>query len=396
MVTQDMRRVLVLDQARGLWGAQRYLLRLAPLLRDDGIELVLGSPSRLELHDAWQRAGFSTVDVDLPVERSMRTQGRPTVGGLAREAVTGLRTAALIARVIRDGDYDAVWANAHWVHAEAALAGRLSRTPVVVHLHEEAMPGVGRYLRAIAVLFASNAVAVSKTVQEGLPRPVRCRVCVIPNGVDTDAMAPASDRDAAVIGRLRASLGVAPDDVMALAATRLDPSKRIEDLLDAVRLLGDPRVHLVVAGITSGYPEYQRRMIAEVASGRTRRVTFCGNRDDMTDMFRASDLVIHAGTVEGMPLGLIEAQACGKPVIAYDVAGVPEAVLDGKTGLLSAPCDVVGLSKDLGRLAADPLVRSTMGAAARAHVLARHRITHQAAQNAEVLRKMCRLPRVYA
>jgi glycosyltransferase involved in cell wall biosynthesis len=174
-----------------------------------------------------------------------------------------------------------------------------------------------------------------------------------------------------------------------LAATRLDPVKRIEDLLAAVRNLEDPRIKLVVAGATSGYPDYENQVRGLATALQPRQVIFAGNRESMADLFRASDVVIHAGIVEGMPLGLLEAQSCGKPVVAYRVAGVPEAVLDGTTGLLADACDVKGLTKALRALTVDASLRAEMGVAARAHVLASHRIEVQADRNAEVLTDMC-------
>lgn len=388
-----MLRVLVLDQARGVWGAQRYLLRLAPLMRECGVELVLGTPGHLELCETWRRAGFEVVELALPVERSIRGTARPSPMRIASEAVAGIRTAKLIAGEARRGRYDALWANAHWIHAETALAGRLCDTPVVLHLHEEALPGIGTWLRAAAVSFARSAVAVSKTVRGGLPDRVANDVVVIPNGVDTEVLSPAAAGDAE---RMRRAFGVRDGEVLAVAATRLDPSKRIEDLVEAVRLLAEPRLRLVIAGSTSGYPEYAQQIVAEAARSCGDRIVFCGNREDMPAVFGASDLVIHAGTIEGMPLGLIEAQSCGKPVVAYDVAGVSEAVNHGKTGLLCKPCDVVRLSQHLGRLAGDPELRSRMGAAARAHVLANHRIGDQAARNVDVIKHMCGVPQVEA
>jgi glycosyltransferase involved in cell wall biosynthesis len=148
-------------------------------------------------------------------------------------------------------------------------------------------------------------------------------------------------------------------------------------------------VRLVVAGVTTAYPDYQRKVQAAAAALPAGRVTFCGNRDDMAELFRACDVVVHAGTVEGMPLGLIEAQSCGKPVIAYGVSGVPEAVLDGVTGLLAAPRDVTGLAGAVAKLVGNPRVRAKMGAAARAHVLAHHRIEDQARRNVLLLAEMC-------
>ena len=324
-----------------------------------------------------------------------RDTGRPCPG-IVREGRGGVRVARMISRVVRDGGYDAIWANAHWIHSDASLAGQMCRTPVVLHLHEEATPGLGQWLRTAAVRVATQTVAVSEAVAAGLPALVRHRVRVIPNGVDATAMSPESAGDGDRRHALRTSLGVGDDDVMVLAATRLDPSKRIEDLLTAVRSLGDPRVRLVVAGTTSAYPAYERRVRAMAEALPAGQAHFCGRRDDMAALFQASDVVMHAGMVEGMPLGLLEAQSCGTPVVAYRVAGVPEAVLHATTGLLAAPGDADDLGDALARLVGDPVLRSQMGASARAHVLSHHRIETQAARNLEVLTEMCGAPRAMA
>jgi glycosyltransferase involved in cell wall biosynthesis len=295
----------------------------------------------------------------------------------------------LIAKLVHQGEYDAIWANAHWIHMEAGLAGIVCKKPVVLHLHEEVMPGLGTQLRAAAVRLATRSVAVSQAVAAGLPRSVIDRVCVIPNGVDVDAMSPPKEDDRPELHRLRGTFGIEDGDVMVLAATRLDPDKRIEDVVHAVQKVGDPRLRLVVAGVTSRFPDYECRVRSEAAALLPGRVTFCGNRDDMAGLFRASDVVMHAGVVEGMPLGLLEAQSCGKPAIAYEVAGVPEAVVDGSTGLLAEPRDVVGLSDALGRLVADPALRRRMGVAARAHTVQHHQVGTQADRNAALLTEMC-------
>jgi glycosyltransferase involved in cell wall biosynthesis len=381
-------QVLVMDQARGVWGAQRYLLRLAPLLRERGVELTLAGPRSLELHQAWLDAGFGAVHLDAPIERSIRDSGRPGVAGIAREARNGLQVACRIARLASEGRYDVLWANGHWTHLDTTAAGLLSHTPVVVHLHEEALPGLGRGLRSAAVLAASRTVAVSRAVAGGLPRIAARRIDVIPNGVDIQAMSPPPDAHA---GRVRDDLGIAGDELLVVAATRLDPSKRIEDLISCVAGLGDRRIRLVIAGSTSGHPDYERR-VRERAAALGEAVRFCGNRDDMAALFGASDVVVHTGIVEGMPLTLIEAQACGTPVVAYDVAGVAEAMVDGSTGFLVPPRDVAGLGDALRRLADSAALRAAFGEAARAHAVAHHRIETQAERNVAVLAKTCGRP----
>jgi glycosyltransferase involved in cell wall biosynthesis len=353
-----------------------------------GIELVLGAPASLELYDAWLAAGFGAHELDIPIERNIRSDGRPTLAGVMREGRKSLCSAGRIAAAARAGQYDGIWANSHWTHMDAVLAGTLCRKPVILHLHEEAMDGLARRLRGIAVCIARTTVAVSHGVAEGLPRHAQKRVCVIPNGVDVEVMSPAADADRDEVRRTRADFGIGDGDIMVLAASRIDPSKCIEDLIETIRGVDDPRARLVVAGSTSAYPEYERDVRAKASELPRGRINFCGNRDDMVQLFRASDIVLHAGIVEGMPLGLIEAQSCAKPVVAYGVAGVPEAVIHAVTGLLSRPRDIAGLTTGLRTLVQNAALRAEMGSAAREHVMSHHRIDRQADRNCAVLREM--------
>src|SRR5436305_1336055 len=165
-------RIMVVNQGRGVWGAQRYLLRLAPLLAHRGFDLVLAGPPQLELADAWTSAGLERVDLDVPVERSIRRHGdvgRISPVRLSREVLSVRRVVGDIASKIRRVGAAAVFANAHWVHLDCALAGRHSGISVMLHLHEEALPGTGAWLRGAAVKVADASVAVSQAVANNLP-----------------------------------------------------------------------------------------------------------------------------------------------------------------------------------------------------------------------------------
>jgi glycosyltransferase involved in cell wall biosynthesis len=371
--------VLVLDQGQGVWGAQRYLLRLAPLLRERGIELVLGGPSELELAAAWTEAGFEHTHVSLPTVRSVRRDGDTgpvSPRRLLGEAGSIPRTVRAIARTAKSIGADAVFANGHWTHLDAALAARFAGVPCVLHLHEEAVPGVGTKLREAAVALAAATIAVSQSVAGGLSDSLRRRVTVIPNGVDVDVLSPGPAPPG-----VREELGAGPHDVLAVALTRLDPVKRIEDVVAAVangcadETLG---LRLAVVGRTSAYPEYATNTQAAARAALGDRVVFAGARTDVEAVLRAADVLVHAGVVEGMPLGLLEAAACGCPVVAYDAAGVSEAVRDGKTGVVVPVGDVDALAQGVRMLSRDAGLRKAMGAAGREHVLAEHTLELQA------------------
>lgn len=376
--------VLVLDQGRGVWGAQRYLLRLAPMLAAAGFQLTLANPADLELNREWREAGFAVIDLPLPLDRSIRHGSRLSFPKVVGAAFGVRRVVCSIASTAQAGGFEIIMANSHWIHLDASIAGRLLGIPTVLHLHEEAVPGFGSYLRTLAVRLASRTVAVSEAVAEGLPGRVRGSVRVIPNGIDTNTLLPKASSRVTI----RAELGLRRDDVVALAMTRLDPVKRIEDLITAVAKIGDTNLKLVIAGNTSAFPEYAANIRAQAEALGPNRVVLCGHRSDTTDLLNAADFLVHAGVVEGMPLGLLEAQSCGIPVVAYSVAGVPEAVIDGTTGILVPRGDVLALANSIAILAADRGLREQMGSAAREHVVENHQIELQAIRNIALLNEV--------
>lgn len=378
------RRVLVLDQAVGLWGAQQYLIRLAGPMAERGFELVLGSPAHLELAEVWAASGREFLNLPLPTERSVRSggsQGRLSPGLMAREAKEMRRSAAIIAEAAGRENCQVIHANGHGVHMEAALAARRSPACAVLHLHEEMPQLFGTAVRAAAVGLSPASVAVSRAVARSVPRMLRHRVTVIPNGIDTAVLSPGP-----VDRMVRAELGAGAEDVLVVALTRLDPVKRIEDVVrSVVPLIDISGWHLAVVGETSSFPEYAEEVRQEAKRLLGDRVTFAGRRSDVSAVLRSADILVHAGLVEGMPLGLLEAQSTGLPVAAYRVAGVPEAVIHGETGLLASAGDVEALATHVRALVTNSTLRSRLGQAARAHAVAHHSLERQADDYAYLL-----------
>ncbi|WP_239334070.1 glycosyltransferase family 4 protein [Frankia sp. CiP3] len=379
-------RLLVVEQGEGLWGAQRYLLRLAPLLRDRGVEQILAAPAGSATAAAWRAAGLLHVVLPAPDDRGIRApDGRLSPVGAVREfgrtAMLARRTAALV-RLL---DVDAVHANSHWSHLQCVLAGRLTNRPVVLHLHEENEPDLIGRLRGLAVRGAQASVAVSGAVAASLPPAAARRTQVIRNGVDTDALRP-GPADPAV----RAQLAADPSAPVVLALSRLDPRKGVDNVIRAVASLPGrfARTQLAVAGAPSLDPAHARTLRELGASLLGVRIRFLGPRTDIADLLRACDALVLASSLEGLPLSVLEAQACGTPVVAFPTAGIPEIVTDGVTGLLARAGDVDDLTRRLTDLLGNPDYAERISIAARANVLARHTLTQQADSQAELLRSL--------
>jgi D-inositol-3-phosphate glycosyltransferase len=184
-------------------------------------------------------------------------------------------------------------------------------------------------------------------------------------GVDLDVFRP-GDRRAA-----RAALGLPLGEDIVAFVGRIQPLKAPDILLRAVAKL--PRVHTVVAGGPSGSglaaPDGLVRLAGEL--GISARVTFLPPqpRAELARLFQAADLVAVPSYSESFGLVALEAQACGTPVVAAAVGGLPVAVRDGISGSL-----VFGHDVDQWAAAIDELLR--LGAGRRAAAMRRSAIEH--------------------
>ncbi|WP_194166429.1 D-inositol-3-phosphate glycosyltransferase [Mycolicibacterium sp. P9-22] len=189
----------------------------------------------------------------------------------------------------------------------------------------------------------------------------RGRIDVVHPGVDLQVFTPGSKRDA------RAALGLAPHEQVVAFIGRIQPLKAPDVLLRAVAKLPDVRV--VIAGGPSGSglaaPDSLVRLADEL--GITARVSFLPpqSREELVNVYRAADIVAVPSYSESFGLVAVEAQACGTPVVAASVGGLPVAVRDGVSGTLVDGHDAGDWSEAIGALfERGP---ETMSAAAVAH-----------------------------
>lgn len=379
-------RVLIIEEGAGLWGAQRYLLRLAPLLEARGFQQILAAPYECATAQAWRETGRPQVNLEIPSERSIRgDDGTISVKLSLREAVRTLGAGRRIASLVRITGADVIHANSHWSHGEAVIASQLARRPVVLHLHEENEPDMVGRLRGLAVLGADASIAVSEAVARSLPSRATRRTVVIRNGIDPVAMSPGA-RDPAV----RSEMAFSVDSPVVLALSRLDPRKGVDHVIRAVAGLPQDLADtcLAIAGAPSLDPENGARLQSRGSKLLGERVRFLGPRSDVRELLRAADTLVLASTLEGLPLSVLEAQACGLPVVAYPTAGIPEVVIHEETGLLAAPSSVVDLTGQLARVLRDASLRNHLSVQGRERVLRESTLDRQADLQAKLLRSL--------
>lgn len=185
-------------------------------------------------------------------------------------------------------------------------------------------------------------------------------------GVDLARFSPGPHPD--VRARLAAQLGFDPRQSVLLCVGRLIPEKGVLDFVDAARLVCQSRSDAVflLAGSGPLLDELRRRV---TEAGLEGPIKILGWRDDIQDLVKASDVfVLPSYYMEGLPVSLLEAMACGKPVITTRHKGCEDAVVDGATAFLVDVRQPRSLAEKMELLIRDAALRQRMGEAGRRRV----------------------------
>jgi len=189
------------------------------------------------------------------------------------------------------------------------------------------------------------------------------KVRIVPNGVDIEKFKPTTD---AVSAKRQFGLGAGP---CVLFVGSLIPRKGLPFLVEAakkiVRDLAD--VTFLIVGEGPLRTQLENNLKSSKLSGNFR---FLGNlkEDVLSVLYGCADVFVLPSIQEGQGIVLLEAQACGKPVVAFDIGGVCEAVQNGTTGLLVERGNIDGLAEALLSLLSDSALRTRMGLAGRSFV----------------------------
>lgn len=334
----DWPRVGFVAGTLGPGGAERQLYEQCRILVESGVPPVVlaltqGEEWELRLNDL----GVETVWVGRSTRRSERL----------RAVVSALRQRRV----------GVIQASHGMTNLYAATAGRVLRKPSIGALRttpERVLADLGRLgimaLRSPDRLAGNSPTNLAAAVRLGV-RPERIRY--VPNAVDLRRFTP-----------LRAEPEQGIDVVF---VGRLGPEKRIDVLIAAIAQLKAEGRSVSAVLVGSGPLEGALRDQARTA-GVDALVRFVGRDAEPERWYRSARLLVLASDREGMPNVVLEAMACGLPVVATPVGSVPDLVDDGRTGRLVGVGDPAGLSAAIGELLDDPLASAAMGEAARRRV----------------------------
>lgn len=257
-------------------------------------------------------------------------------------------------RLHREAPCDVILAT--WAYPDvfgAALVARRLQRPLIakVHgsdIHLAARTRLRRRMITWALRQSAAVVAVSEALKEALIRfgVEARRIVVIPNGVDRERFHAKDRREA------RRTLGLAPDGRRVVFVGNLEPVKGPDVLLEAMRRL-PPEVSLSLVGDGT-----LREVLAGMArsAGLEDRVQFAGCRPhgEIPLWLCAADVVCLPSRSEGCPNALLEALACGRPVVATAVGAIPGLLSSGECGLVVPPQQPEALAEALATSLEEP------------------------------------------
>lgn len=231
----------------------------------------------------------------------------------------------------------------------ASFLRRFMRLPLITTVHNR-FPD-----RARVSVWGDRAIAVSEDIAQWLRDECGTAsemIRVIHNGIPPPPRYSAEEQ-----GALRAQCGVPTGATVLCAVGRLSEQKNFALLLEALAKLEAASWCLLLVGEGE-----QREMLERRASelGVAERIRFLGRRSDVPLIMQASDMLVMSSSWEGFPYVIVEALASGLPIVATDVGGVREGVIDGVTGRLVKPGDAVQLAHAMDALIADRSARASM------------------------------------
>jgi glycosyltransferase involved in cell wall biosynthesis/tRNA A-37 threonylcarbamoyl transferase component Bud32 len=270
-----------------------------------------------------------------------------------------------LAKWMRDQKIDLLHSHMYRSNVPATIAARLGGIHHVVcqvHNIDTWETWRQRILDRWLLRWRTTMLAVSKDVKRDIIRNLHCpeeRITVLYNGIDIRKYGSVLPEP-----RLRGALNIPENYRVVVMLARLVEQKQHTKFLQVLeqirRELPPTRVLLVGEGKLQGALEHEVKQ-----RGLHDMVLFTGHRNDIPQILALSDLSVLTSDKEGFSNAIIESLAAGVPVVATDVGGNSEAVVDGECGFIVAPDDLKGLARAITKLLVGDTLRHRMSEAAR-------------------------------
>lgn len=346
-----MKILYIANRAEIFSGGQISLLELISRIDRSRFKPIILCPGEGALTEKMRQIGVEVRIWDMPTARTLNV-------------FRIIKKARDLKNIIKSAGADIVHTNGSRAQLYAAIALKNSKTVLLWHVRESIKD---MFLYDLFLAKASDKIiCVSKAVKEkrfGLYSGIKDKIEVIYNGVDTNKF----NRDEVAREVVREELGIDADTSLVGMLGILVPLKGHTIMLRAFKRIckNHPKAKLLIAGkiVDESYREQLERLVRDLKL--TDRVIFAGERSDVNAILSALDIFVLPSEREGFSRALLEAMSCSVPIIATEVGGNIEAIVEGETGLLVDYGNVVTLANAVTYILNDPDRAKRIGISAR-------------------------------
>ncbi|HQV69639.1 MAG TPA: glycosyltransferase family 4 protein [Thermoflexales bacterium] len=344
-VVQTNPRLLQIITLASYGGAQTHVNELIDGLRDQ-YEIHLATSYEGPLTERARRAG-AHVHIIPTLKRQLHL-------------VTDVGAIQDFKNLIDEVKPDLIHAHSSKAGMVSRVAGRICGVPVVYTVHgwafAEGAPATRRAIAWVSEAMMSPLAARIICVTSRDENYARTRG-VLRNGNGLTILHGISDH-----GAPRANPAAQPPRLIMVA--RFSPQKDFLTLIQALPYLKERNLKFHVDFAGSGAEMHRSQKLAEHL-GVSDYISFLGDRDDVPELLSQSQIFVLSTHYEGLPISILEAMRAGLPIVATNVDGVPEAVREGKNGLLVPRSNPLALAEAIGQMVESPEMRAQMGAESR-------------------------------
>lgn len=304
--------------------------------------------------------GYSVTlicDFDTPIAKRSKKHGIPTVElPIGKKSLKGLL--ALKSWIVNN-EFDVINTHSSSDSWMVAVGMRLAfkAKPLVRTRHVSAPVSNNMATSWLYQKAANRIVTTGEKLKQTLIRDNQIlpkKIISIPTGIDCELFVPSLDKES-----IRSSLGLPVDKIIIGIVATLRSWKGHSYLIDAFKSIDNSNLHLLIVG---NGPQWDNIVEKTDSLELTEKVTLCGDQENVVPWLQSMDIfVLPSYANEGVPQGLMQAMACGLPVISTDVGSITEIVCEGTNGLVVPIKDSVNLGYAIESLINNKELRDVFG-----------------------------------
>lgn len=211
------------------------------------------------------------------------------------------------------------------------------------------------YTEKMLALGTDKIIAVSEALKDEIltwEKINPAKITVIKNGIDVEKFQISVDKI-----KICQELDLKPDLPIVGTVARFAPQKGLTYLIDAIAMINNTDAQFLIIG-DGPLREDLEKQVQKL--GLTNKIFFAGLRRDIDHLLPVMDIFVLPSVTEGLPLTILEAMAAARPIVATAVGGIPEVIIDKKTGLLIPSKDADKLAQAIKQLLEDNTLARTL------------------------------------